>query len=258
MQKKKRLFPKIYMALVYAFIYLPIVMLVVFSFNKSKLNVVWTGFTFEWYGKLFQNDEVMGALMNTLEVAIMTTIISTVIGTISAVGMYRYDFRGKKTLDNLLYIPVVIPEIVLGISLLMLFNHIKFPLGILTLVIAHSTYCIPFVVITVKSRLAGSDKHQEEAAMDLGASQFKTFIYVTLPGILPGVVSGALLSFTLSMDDVITSFFVTGPGSTTLPLQIFSMVKFGVTPEINALSTLMLVITLGLAIFSEKIKKNEN
>ncbi|PKM51061.1 MAG: spermidine/putrescine ABC transporter permease PotC [Firmicutes bacterium HGW-Firmicutes-7] len=242
------------MFLVYAFIYIPILILIIFSFNESRLNVVWTGFTLDWYGKLMKNHEVIRALINTVKVAFATTIISTVIGTLTAVGMYRYKFKGKVVLDNLLYIPMVIPEIVLGIALLIFFNKTNIPLGLWTLIIAHSTFCIPFVVITVKSRMAGFDKAQEEAAMDLGAGQFKTFIYITLPNILPGVIAGALLSFTLSLDDVITSFFVAGPRSTTLPLQIFSMVKFGVSPEINALSTLMLLTSLTLALLSEKFK----
>lgn len=241
------------MVCVYAFLYIPIVVLIVFSFNQSRLNAVWTGFTLEWYGKLIHNDEVMRALSNTIKVAFFTSIISTVIGTLAAVGMYRYKFKGKAVLDNLLYIPVVIPEIVLGISLLIFFQRVSIPLGITTLIIAHCTFCIPFVVITVRSRMAGFDRSLEEAAMDLGAGQVKTFFYVTLPNIMPGVVAGALLSITLSLDDVITSFFVTGPSSTTLPLQIFSMVKFGVSPEINALSTVMLLVTVIIAVLSETI-----
>ncbi|MBC7960096.1 MAG: ABC transporter permease subunit [Vallitaleaceae bacterium] len=240
------------MSAVFAFLYVPIFVLIVFSFNQSRQNAVWTGFTFDWYVKLMSNDEVLRALGNTLEIACISTIIATMIGTLAAVGMYKYTFKGKTTLDNLLYIPVVIPEIVLGIALLIFFNRTHFPLGVWSLIIAHATFSIPFVVITVKSRMAGFDKSLEEAAMDLGASQFKTFIYITLPNILPGVISGALLSFTLSLDDVITSFFVAGPGSTTLPLQIFSMVRLGVSPEINALSTLMLLASVVIAIISEK------
>ncbi len=252
--KKKRVFPIIFMSSVFAFLYVPIVVLIIFSFNESRQNAVWTGFTFDWYAKLMTNDEVLRALGNTLKIACVSTIFSTMIGTLAAVGMYKYTFKGKTVLDNLLYIPVVIPEIVLGISLLIFFNRTHFPLGIWSLIIAHATFSIPFVVITVKSRMAGFDKSLEEAAMDLGASQLKTFIYITLPNILPGVISGALLSFTLSLDDVITSFFVAGPGSTTLPLQIFSMVRLGVSPEINALSTLMLLVAVLIAFTSEKLK----
>lgn len=237
---------------VLAFLYIPIAVLVIYSFNESKLNVVWTGFTLKWYGELFKDDEIIRALMNTLQVAFVSTIISTMVGTLAAVGMYKYQFKGKTTLDNLLYIPIVIPEIVLGIALLIFFNKTSIELGIPTLIIAHSTFCIPFVVITVKSRMAGYDKSIEEAAIDLGANQLKTFFYITLPTIMPGIIAGALLSFTLSLDDVIISFFVTGPSSNTLPLQIFSMVKFGVSPKINALSTIMLIVSCTIILLAEK------
>lgn len=255
MRKKKRTLAIIWMSLVFAFLYVPIIILIVFSFNKSRVNAVWTGFTFEWYAKLFSDDVILTALGNTLTVAFVSTVIATMVGTLAAVGMYKYNFKGKTVLDNMLYIPVVIPEIVLGIALLIFFNRVKFPLGLWSLIIAHATYAIPFVVITVKARMAGLDKSIEEAAMDLGASQLKTFIYVTLPNIMPGIIAGAFLSLTLSLDDVITSFFVAGPASTTLPLHIFSMVKKGVSPEINALSTLMLLISVTVAILSEKFKE---
>ena len=258
MKNKKRLFPKIYLSIVFAFLYIPIIILIIFSFNQSRVNAIWTGFTFNWYLQLFKDGVVLEALGNTLKIAFTSTLISTVVGTLAAVGMYKFNFRGKAVLDNLLYIPIVIPEIVLGIALLIFFSRTHFydfiP-GLWSLIIAHATFSIPFVVITVKSRMAGFDKSLEEAAMDLGASQLKTFIYVTLPNIMPGVIAGALLSFTLSLDDVITSFFVAGPGSTTLPLQIFSMVKKGVSPEINALSTILLLISVTVAIISERFKE---
>lgn len=246
------------MALIFAILYIPIIVLIVFSFNESRLNAVWTGFTLDWYGKLLHDDEILRALTNSLKVAFVSTIVSTMIGTLAAVGMYKYNFKGKSVLDNLLYIPMVIPEIVLGIALLIFFNRFQIPLGLMTLIIAHATFSIPFVFVTVKSRLAGFDSSIEEAAQDLGANQFKTFFYITLPIILPGVIAGALLSFTLSIDDVITSFFVTGPSTNTFPLQVFSMVKFGVSPEINALSTVMLLITVSIALIGEKFKKDEN
>lgn len=246
---------RIVISLVFLFLYVPIVVLIIFSFNDSKLNAVWTGFTFKWYFKLVQDDEIIRALMNTLEVAFASTILSTMIGTLAAVGLYKFEFKGKTVLDNLLYIPIVIPEIVLGISLLILFNQLHFNLGKMTLIIAHATFSIPFVVITVRARLAGFDKSIEEAANDLGASQLKTFIYVTLPNIAPGIMAGALLALTLSLDDVITSFFVAGPESTTLPLKIFSMVKFGVSPEINALSTIMVALSVFIVFISSRLNK---
>lgn len=241
----------LYALFIYGFLYVPIIILIVFSFNKSKLNAVWSGFTFEWYGKLMQNSDILAAAKNSLTVAFVSTIVATMIGTIAAVGMYRYHFRGKTALDGMLYLPIVIPEIVMGISLLAFFALANVPLGIMTLVIAHITFCIPFVVVIVRARLEGFDPSMEEAARDLGANEWHTFTKVTLPIIGPGIMAGALLSFTLSIDDVIISFFVAGPSSTTLPLKIFSMVKFGVSPEINALSTLMLVITLSIAVFAQ-------
>lgn len=248
----------IYATLIYSFLYVPILVLIIFSFNQSKLNAVWTGFTFEWYGRLMQNGDVLEAAKNSIIVAIVSTILSTMIGTLAAVGMYRYQFRGKNVLDSLLYIPIVIPEIVMGISLLAMFSMFKIPLGIMTLILAHITFCIPFVVVVVRARLEGFDPSIEEAALDLGANEWETFRRITLPIIMPGIIASALLAFTLSIDDVIISFFVAGPGSTTLPLKIFSMVKFGVTPEINALSTIMLVLTLTIVVIAERIRlKNE-
>ncbi len=244
----------VYAFLIYLFLYLPIAVLIVYSFNKSKLNAIWTGFTFDWYVKLMHNSDILDAMYTSLIVALISTIAATMIGTLAAVGMYRYHFRGKTALDALLYLPIVIPEIVMGISLLALFAQLKLPLGYFTLIAAHITFSVPFVVVVVKARLDGFDKSIEEAAMDLGATPWQTFLKVTLPVISPGVIASALLAFTLSIDDVIISFFVAGPGSSTLPLKIFSMVKFGVTPEINALSTLMLLVTLFIAIMAERIR----
>ncbi len=248
----------IYGTLIYSFLYVPILVLIIFSFNQSKLNAVWTGFTFEWYGRLMHNGDVLEAAKNSIIVAIISTIVSTMIGTLAAVGMYRYKFRGKSVLDGLLYIPLVIPEIVMGISLLAMFSMLKIPLGIMTLVLAHVTFCVPYVFVVVRARLEGFDPSIEEAALDLGANEWETFRRITLPIIMPGIVASALLAFTLSIDDVIVSFFVAGPGSTTLPLKIFSMVKFGVTPEINALSTIMLILTLTIVVIAERIRlKND-
>lgn len=247
-----------YAGLIYLFLYMPIIVLIMYSFNKSKLNAVWTGFTFDWYVKLMQNGDVLDAMKTSVIVALISTIASTMIGTLAAVGLYRYHFRGKTALDAMLYLPIVIPEIVMGISMLALFAQLKMPLGYLTLIAAHITFSVPFVVVVVKARLAGFDKSIEEAAMDLGATPWQTFVKVTLPVIAPGVVASALLAFTLSIDDVVISFFVAGPASATLPLKIFSMVKFGVTPEINALSTLMLLVTLFIVIVAERIRMRKN
>jgi spermidine/putrescine transport system permease protein len=257
MRRRKRLFrcaSLIYTMMIYLILYIPIAVLIIYSFNKSKLNVIWTGFTFDWYRSLLHNQDVLNAFKVSLILAVISTLLATMIGTLTAVGMYRYKFKGKNVLDGLLYIPVVIPEIVMGIALLALFALVKFPVGLPTLIIAHVAFSIPFVVVVVKARLAGFNRSVEEAAMDLGANQWQTFIRITLPIIMPGIVSGALLAFTLSLDDVVISFFVAGPQSTTLPLKIFSMVKFGVSPEINALSTIMLIITLSVVVVAESLQ----
>ena len=237
-------FQNIWIFLTFLFLYLPIAVVVIFSFNTSKMNIVWEGFTFEWYGSFFLNRPLMESLQNTLIIALASTAISTVIGTIGAVGMNKYNYRGKNIIDYLLYIPIVIPEVVLGIALLCIFSICKIPLGLISITIAHATFCIPFVVVTVRARLAGFDTFLEEAAMDLGADRFKTFMKITLPLLMPGVCSGALLAFSLSLDDVIISFFVSGPNSITLPVKIFSMVKTGVTPEVNALSTIIMLTVI--------------
>lgn len=250
----KRTLKYLYSFLVFMFLYIPIMVLIAFSFNKSKLNVVWTGFTFKWYQSLIHNQGIIEAVKNSFIVAIISTVFSVIIGTLTSVGLYRYNFKGKKLLDTILYVPLVIPEIVMGISLLAFFATVKVPLGKVTLIIAHITFSIAYVVAVVKTRLDGFDKSVEEAAMDLGATPLKTFFYVTLPIIMPGVIAGGLLAFTLSLDDVIISFFVSGPNSVTLPLKIFSMVKFGVTPEINALSTIILVFTIIVIGLSSTLK----
>lgn len=256
MKKNKSLLSKIYAILVYAFLYLPILVLVAFSFNKSKLNATFTGFTLDWYKRLINNTQILEALKNSLIIAFVSTFFAVIIGTLAAIGMYRYKFKGKKAIEGLLYIPVVIPEIVMGISMLAFFSSLNLPAGLITLILAHITFCISYVIIVVRARLDGFDAALEEAAQDLGATPWQTLTKVTLPVISPGIISGALLAFTLSLDDVIISFFAAGPDSNTLPLKIFSMVKFGVTPEINALSTVMMVFTLSVVAIAEGIRRN--
>jgi spermidine/putrescine transport system permease protein len=258
MKKKKNggAFSGIFTALIYLFLYLPIAVIILFSFNTSKMNIVFEGFTLDWYSRLLRNDTLLEAYGNTLLVGIVSTLIATLIGTLASYGMYKYKFRGKRIIDMLLYIPVVIPEIVLGISLLAIFNLSQIPMGIVSLIIAHATFSIPFVVFTVNARLSGFDKSVEEAAMDLGAGRLKTFLTVTLPIIMPGVVSGAFLAFTLSVDDIIISFFTTGPGSNTFPLKVMELTKTGVTPDVYALSTIVLIVTIVLVIVTQREKKN--
>lgn len=252
--KKTKIISNIYLLVVFLCLYIPIMILIAFSFNDSKLNVVWTGFTFKWYVSLIQNAGILDAVKNSFIVAAISTILSVIIGTLAAIGMYRYKFKGKTIFDAVMNIPLVIPEIVMGISLLAFFSIVNIPLGIISLIIAHVTFSIAYVIAVVKTRLDGFDQSVEEAAMDLGATPLKTFFNVTLPLIMPGVIAGGLLAFTLSLDDVIISFFVAGPGSVTLPLKVFSMVKFGVTPEINALSTIIIAFTMIVIVISLILK----
>jgi spermidine/putrescine transport system permease protein len=254
-RERKRMLGKsisnIYAILVYAFIYAPIAVMVVFSFNDQKTNYYWNGFTMRWYEKLFTDSSVVEYLWNSLFIAVAATVISVIIGTIGAVGLIRFEFKLKKLVNNSLYIPIVIPEVVLGLSLLMLFEVIHLPLGFMAIILAHVTFCVPFVIIIMRGRLAGMDLSVEEASMDLGANRLETFFRVTLPMLVPGILSGAFMSFTLSIDDVIISNFVSGPYSTTLPVKILSLVKTGLSPEVNALTTIMIaVILLGLLLNS--------
>ncbi|KRM06089.1 spermidine putrescine ABC superfamily ATP binding cassette transporter, membrane protein [Liquorilactobacillus ghanensis DSM 18630] len=248
-RQHKSFWKNAFIGLTFIFLYLPIVVIIIFSFNTSKLNILFKGFTLHWYAMVFHNYQIMSALGNSLIVGAISTLLATIIGTLGAIGMSRYRFPGKQLLDKVLYIPIVIPEVVLGIALLSIYSLASIPLSLFSLILAHVTFCIPFVVLTVRSRLIGIDKSLEEAALDLGATPLVAFIKVTLPLLLPGIISGAGFSFALSLDDVIISFFTTGPASTTFPLQVYAMVKTGITPEIDAISTvMMLVIVLVIVI----------
>ena len=240
--KHNKFLDNLCLILVFTFLFLPILVLVVFSFNTSKLNIVFEGFTLYWYKDLFNNKLLMGALFNTLLVDGISTIVSTIIGTISAYALKKFDFPLKKLINELLYIPVVLPEIVLGISLLCVYTLLKLELGMFTLMLAHISFSIPYVIISVRSVLDGMDPNLEKAASDLGASKLKTLWYITIPTLLPGILSGAQLAFTLSLDDVVVSYFTAGPNSNTLPLHIYSMIKTGVTPNVNALITILLLL----------------
>jgi spermidine/putrescine transport system permease protein len=250
-EKKPALWLRIYTFLVYAYIYIPILILIIFSFNKQKLNIRWEGFTLQWYDKLFNDHQVLLATRNTLIIAVISTLVATVIGTMAALALQRYHFPGYAASETLMYIPIVIPEVVMGISLLAFFALIKFKLGLATITLSHIAFNIPFVALVVRARLHGFDKSIEEASMDLGANELITFWRVTLPTIMPGVLSGAMLALTLSLDDYVITYFTAGPGSTTLPLRIFSMVRFTVTPEVNALSTLWVAIVFVILFISE-------
>ena len=228
--------------IIFMFLFLPILVLVVFSFNTSRLNIVFEGFTLRWYKELFNNSMLLEALVNTMIVASISTVVSTIIGTISSYALKRFDFPLKKFINELLYIPVVMPEIVLGISLLCIYAFLKMELGMFTLILSHIAFSIPYVIVNVNSVMDTMNPNLEEAASDLGASRVKTFFKVVLPTLLPGILSGAQLALTLSLDDVVVSYFTAGPESNTLPLQVFSMIKTGVTPDVNAMITIMLMI----------------
>lgn len=240
--------------LVYAFLYLPILLLIGFSFNENRNVGIWTGFSTRWYGEMFQNTEVMRALRNTLIVAVVSTVVSTVLGTTAAIAMERFRFRGRGTLDGLLYLPIIIPDVTMAVMMLLFFaqafdlvgGFLRFNFGLGTIALSHIAFNISFVAVVVRARLSQLDGALEEAAADLYADRWQAFRRVTLPLIMPGVAGGALLALTLSLDDVVVTSFVSGPGSTTLPVYVFGLVRRGVTPLINAVSTVMLVASMVL------------
>lgn len=236
---------------VFAFLYIPILLLVVYSFNDSKLNLYWAGFTTKWYGLLLGNEVLLGAFKNSLIVAAATTVLAVVIGTSAAWLLYRYRFPAQQTLGLLIFIPMVMPEVLMGVSLLVLFVSLGIPLGYTTLIIAHTTFCFPFVLVGVQARLQGIDPSLEEAAMDLGATPLKAFWLVIVPYLMPAIVAGALMSFTLSFDEYIVTIFTSGADSQTLPLKVYGMVRVGLNPQLNALSTLFIGATALLVIASQ-------
>jgi len=212
------------------------------------MNIIFENFTFDWYAKLFDNSDLIESFINTLIVASVSTIISTIIGTISAYGLYKYNFRGKNIINGLIYVPIVIPEIVLGISLLSIYTLMELELSLFTIILSHIAFSIPFVIVSVRSNLTNDIKVLEESAKDLGASNFTIFRKIVLPTIMPAIISGATLAFTLSLDDVVISYFTAGPGSNTLPLYIYSTIKTGINPDVNALSTLMMLVVFTILI----------
>jgi spermidine/putrescine transport system permease protein len=235
----------------YVFLYAPIIILLVFSFNASKFaSGSWKGFSLKWYIELFQDEAIGTAVKNSLYIGFVSTLVSTVFGTMVALAMERHKFWGKLAFDALLYLPIIIPDIAMAVMLLLFFVLVKMPLGRYTIIISHIAFNISFVAVVVRARLAQFDMNLEEAAQDLYANEAQTFRRVTLPLLMPGILGGALLAFTLSLDDFVITFFTSGPGATTLPLRIYSMVKLGVTPEINALSSVMLLASFVLVFLS--------
>ena len=259
--------------LVLVFLYLPIALLAAYSFNSSRLNVVWEGFTLRWYHEMLSNEPLLRALQNSLIVAGWTTIISVLLGTTGAWLLHRYRYRFKRAWEALLFIPMAIPEVIMGVSLLILFTAIspaingwldalfgaaeetRFTRGFITTIISHVTFCFPFVLVTVQARLADVDPSLEEAALDLGAAPLTAFRRVMVPYMMPAIISGALMAFTLSMDEVLVTYFVSGPESKTLPLEIYDHVKRGLNPMLNAISTVFILATAVLVLAAERIRK---
>lgn len=262
--------------LVYFFLYAPIVVLIVYSFNSSRTNIVFEGVVnrgpcgpFYWFCQLAENRDVLEATRNTLIIALTSTLVATTIGTMAALALNRYIFPVKRISEAALYLPIVVPEIVMGIGILVLFSALfrwanstfglsgdnRLSLGMATVIVSHIAFSVPFVTLTVRARLQGFNRSLEEAAMDLGANELVTFWHITLPVIAPGVLAGAMLAFTLSLDDFIITFFTSGPGSTTLPIYVYGLLKRIVTPEVNALSTIWILTVLVLVLLSQRIQE---
>jgi spermidine/putrescine transport system permease protein len=248
-----RWLPRLYLTLVYALLYLPILVLVIYSFNDSRTAYRWGGWSLRWYEALFSNHAMVQAMWNSLWLALAAATLSTLIGALTALALHRYRFRGKRALKGMLFVVMMSPEIVLAISLLALFLLVGMQLGFVSLLLAHVTFCLPFVVITVLARLNGFDERLPEAARDLGASEFTMVRTVLVPAMMPALLAGWLLGFTLSLDDVVVSTFVSGPSYEILPLRIYSMVRVGLKPEVNALGTLLLVFSLAMLMLSQLI-----
>ena len=253
-----RLLRNIFMFVVYAYLYIPIIILVTNSFNEDRYGLSWKGFSWNWYERLFNNDTLIQAAFHSVTIAFFAATLATIVGGLTAIALYRYRFRGKQAVSGMLFIVMMSTDIVMAVSLLALFMVVGISLGFWSLLLAHVTFCLPYVTVTIFSRLNGFDARMLEAAKDLGASEVTILRKIILPLALPAVVSGWLLSFTISLDDVVVSSFVSGVSYEILPLRIFSLVKTGVTPEVNALATIMIVLSLGLVILSQLITRKNN
>jgi putrescine transport system permease protein len=249
MRNRLSWFNLVSLTLGFAFLYLPILLLVIYSFNDSRLVSVWGGFSTRWYAEIWQNEALLDAAWVTLRVAFVSATAATILGTLAALALVRMGrFRGRLLFSGMVYAPLVMPEVILGLSLLLLFVAVELDRGFWTVILAHTTFTMCFVAVVVQSRLIGFDRNLEEAAMDLGAPPLRTFVSVTLPLIFPAVAAGWILAFTLSLDDLVIASFTTGPGATTLPMRIYSQVRLGVTPEINAVSTIFIAFVALLVI----------
>jgi spermidine/putrescine transport system permease protein len=239
------------------FLLFPLIILIVFSFNESRTVSLWTGFSLKWYRSAFQDSSLWLAVRNSLMIAIVSTLVTTILGTMGAILLGKYRFRGKELFQNILYVPVILPEIILGVSLLALFMLIRFPLGLLSVICAHIAFSFPFVTMIILAKVINLPPSLEEASLDLGATRWQTFVKVILPNISPGVISGALFAFTMSIDDFVVTFFTAGVGASTLPLKIYSLIKFGLTPSINAISTILILLTVLALVLANFLQKSQ-
>ncbi len=252
---------RLWMAAVLLFLYAPLAVLVVMSFNDSRRTTVWQGFTLDWYGKVFADSELIAALVNSLAIAALSTAISLLLGTLAALALWRFRFRLRPLVEGAFALPIMVPEICMGVAMLLFFARVlpwpsglPWPLSLGAIVIAHVSFSFPFVAVVVRARLAGFDRALEEAARDLGASQWRALADVVIPHLRPALVAGGLLAFTLSLDDFVITFFTAGPDTVTFPVKVYSMVRFSVSPKVNAISTLLLLITIGLTILALKVQ----
>ncbi len=256
----RRLWMRGWIAATLFFLYAPLLVLIAFSFNDSKRNIVWRGFTFKYYGKVLENEGLMAALGNSLTIAFLATLFSIILGTLAAVMLWRFQFPGKTAVEGTMALPIVVPEICMGVAMLVFFakldwpTDLPWPLNLSAITIAHITFCFPFVAMVVRARLAGFNKEQEEAAKDLGATEWQAFRDVLLPHMKPGIIAGALLAFTLSLDDFVITFFTSGPNTITFPVKVYSMVRFSVTPEVNAASAILIFLTILLTTVALKLQ----
>ena len=242
----RKLWMQCAMGFTFFFLYFPILSLIIFSFNDSKRNITWQGFTLKYYEKALENTQLHEAFANSLIIAGISTVTATILGAMLGLALYRYRFPAQGPYEGMVHLPIVIPEICLAVAMVAFFSTVDVPLGLVTITVSHIAFSIPFVAVVIRARMAGFNRSLEEVSADLGANQWQTFWNVTFPYMKPGLVAGALLAFTLSLDDFVITFFTSGPGSTTFPIKIYSMVRFSVTPEVNAASTVLIVITLFL------------
>ena len=256
-ERRNRFIGAFYAAVIYAIFYIPVLVMIQFSFNDAKRNYSWEGFTTMWYGKLFsiRNHDLWESLVYSVIIAVIATVISVVIGVLGGIGLKKFQFRGKKFINLMLYVPIVVPEIVLAVSMLIIFMTIGIRLGMGTIVIGHCTFCIPYAVVTIKGRISGDNETLQEASMDLGANRVQTFWRVTIPSIMPGIMSAAFLSFTLSIDDVIMSNMLASARQSTLPVLILSVNRTGITPDINALTTIMVVFMVACMLIINTVQR---